>query len=85
MVHLSVSKTPACQGGNLFCVATTALCEETLLYEWQVISIVLWQHCLSLFIEGGRDFLELLVYAFGGVDVNPSPGSAPITGEGSRC
>lgn len=29
--------------------------------------------------------MELLTYAFWGVDVNPSPGPAYIRGEGSRC
>lgn len=35
--------------------------------------------------RGGQRFLELLTYASWGVDVNPSPGPAHITGEGSRC
>lgn len=33
LVHLSVSKIPACQCGNFLCVVTTTLYEETLLYK----------------------------------------------------
>lgn len=35
--------------------------------------------------RGGKRFLGLFMYAFWGVDVNPSPGPAHIRGDGSRC
>lgn len=45
---------------------------------------MLSQYCVSLLIEAGKRFLELLRYSFRGVDVNSPPGPAHIREAGFR-